>query len=255
MGGAAPRRVRGAHVRERWSTAVPKPNAAEGIPARQVITDPDSLGRYAHDEAEWAPRGVPARRRAPPGHRRGAGRRRVLRRAPDPGRPARRRNGSVGRRQRGGRRRRPLLRGHEPDPAHRPGGAPRRRPARRRQRRSARRLRRAGPLVPAGPGELALVHDRRQRRHQRGRHVLRQVRRDPRLRARAGGGQRPRGDRAGGPADREGRRRVRPLRPPRRLRGHPRRDHRDHREAAAAPDPPSARWPASSTPSSPPATR
>ncbi|MFF2140707.1 FAD-binding oxidoreductase, partial [Streptomyces sp. NPDC058193] len=38
---------------------MPKPNAADGIPASKVITDPDSLGRYAHDEAEWAPAGVP----------------------------------------------------------------------------------------------------------------------------------------------------------------------------------------------------
>ncbi|MBL1291258.1 FAD-binding oxidoreductase [Streptomyces sp. NPDC017201] len=51
--------MRGARGRERWSAAVPKPNAADGIPAVKVITDPDSLGRYAHDEAEWAPAGVP----------------------------------------------------------------------------------------------------------------------------------------------------------------------------------------------------
>ncbi|MER6230242.1 FAD-linked oxidase C-terminal domain-containing protein [Streptomyces sp. NPDC001616] len=36
-----------------------KPNAADGIPAGKVITDPDGLGRYAHDEAEWAPAGLP----------------------------------------------------------------------------------------------------------------------------------------------------------------------------------------------------
>ena len=38
---------------------MPKPNAADGIPAGKVITDPDGLGRYAHDEAEWAPAGLP----------------------------------------------------------------------------------------------------------------------------------------------------------------------------------------------------
>ncbi|MGA6873689.1 FAD-binding oxidoreductase [Streptomyces pratensis] len=51
--------MRGARGRERWSAAVQKPNAADGIPAGKVITDPDSLGRYAHDEAEWAPAGLP----------------------------------------------------------------------------------------------------------------------------------------------------------------------------------------------------
>jgi glycolate oxidase len=38
---------------------VPKQNTAEGIPASRVVTDPDSMGRYAHDEAEWAPYGQP----------------------------------------------------------------------------------------------------------------------------------------------------------------------------------------------------
>ncbi len=38
---------------------MPKPNAADGIPASKVITDPDRLGRYAHDEAEWTPAGPP----------------------------------------------------------------------------------------------------------------------------------------------------------------------------------------------------
>ena len=54
------------------------------------------------------------------------------------------------------------------------------------------RVRRARPLVPAGPGERAVVDHRRQRRHQRRRPVLREVRRHPRLRARHGGGRRPR---------------------------------------------------------------
>ncbi|MEV3928089.1 FAD-binding oxidoreductase [Streptomyces sp. NPDC049944] len=37
---------------------MPKPDAADGIPAVKVITDPDSLGRCARDEA-WAPAGLP----------------------------------------------------------------------------------------------------------------------------------------------------------------------------------------------------
>jgi glycolate oxidase len=43
------------------------------------------------------------------------------------------------------------------------------------------------PVVPARPGQRPLVDHRRQRRHQRGRTVLPQVRRHPRLRARAAG--------------------------------------------------------------------
>ncbi|MEU9359323.1 FAD-linked oxidase C-terminal domain-containing protein [Streptomyces sp. NPDC048301] len=38
---------------------MPKPNTADGIPAGKVITDPDGMARYAHDEAEWAPAGMP----------------------------------------------------------------------------------------------------------------------------------------------------------------------------------------------------
>ena len=81
---------------------------------------------------------------------------------------------------------------HEPDPRDRPRQPGRRRPARRRQRRPQGGRGRARPLVPAGPGERAVVDDRRQRRHQRRRPVLPEVRRHPRLRARArGGGRRP----------------------------------------------------------------
>ncbi|MCA1185653.1 MULTISPECIES: FAD-binding oxidoreductase [unclassified Saccharopolyspora] len=30
------------------------------VPEQRLVTDPDSVGRYAHDEAEWAPHGTPA---------------------------------------------------------------------------------------------------------------------------------------------------------------------------------------------------
>ncbi|MFR9728231.1 FAD-binding oxidoreductase [Saccharopolyspora sp. MS10] len=30
------------------------------LPEQRLVTDPESLGRYAHDEAEWAPHGTPA---------------------------------------------------------------------------------------------------------------------------------------------------------------------------------------------------
>ena len=91
---------------------------------------------------------------------------------------------------------------------------------------------RTGPLLPAGPRLLGVLHDRRQRGHQRRRHVLRQVRRDHRVRARPGGGARLRRGAAHRPAYRQGRRRLRPDPAVRRLGGHPRRDHRDHRGAA-----------------------
>ena len=49
---------------------------------------------------------------------------------------------------------------------------------------TSRRPSRARPLVPAGPGQRAVVDHRRQRRHERRRPLLREVRRDPRLRPR-----------------------------------------------------------------------
>ena len=68
------------------------------------------------------------------------------------------------------------------------------------QRPPPRRGRRAGPLVPAGPGQLALVDHRRQRRHERRRRLLREVRRDRRLRPRAPGGHRARASWSGSDA-------------------------------------------------------
>ena len=86
----------------------------------------------------------------------------------------------------------------------------------------------AGPLLPARPRELGVLHHRRQRRHQRRRPVLREVRRHRRLRPRPpGGAPRRRGD-PHRPPHRQGRGRPRPHRPVRRLRGHPRRGHRGH---------------------------
>ena len=113
-----------------------------------------------------------------------------------------------------------------------------------------------GTVVPAGPGQRALVDHRRQRGHQRRRPVLREVRGDPRLRAGAGGGDRGRRGGAGRAAHREGRGRLRPGRAAGRLRGHPGRDHRDHRAAApAAQRPRRAPWSGSSTRWPRPATR
>lgn len=45
-------------MHEEVATGVAKAVAA-GIPAQRVITDPDSVAAYRHDEAEWAPHGVP----------------------------------------------------------------------------------------------------------------------------------------------------------------------------------------------------
>ena len=115
----------------------------------------------------------------------GAGRRPGVRRARRPGRRARRRHRAVRRRQRRRRLRRRRPRADEPRSSRstrverlavvQPGVV-------NDDLRAA--VRRARPLVPAGPGELAVVDDRRQRRHQRRRRLLRQVRRHPRLRAR-----------------------------------------------------------------------
>ena len=83
-----------------------------------------------------------------------------------------------------------------------------------------------GPLLPARPGQLRVLHDRRQHRHERRRAVLREVRRHPRRGARAGGrhGRRPRHpDRR---EEREGRRRLLADASLRRLAGDARHRHR-----------------------------
>ncbi|WP_240347695.1 FAD-linked oxidase C-terminal domain-containing protein [Curtobacterium sp. 24E2] len=87
-------------------------------------------------------------------------------------------------------------------------------------------------MVPAGPGELGHLDDRRQRRDERRRDLLREVRRHPRLRARddrragrrfRGGARAPHG---------EGRGRVRPGWPDGGLGGHARHRRVGHRQAA-----------------------
>ena len=91
-----------------------------------------------------------------------------------------------------------------------PAGAVGGGPAGRGQRRPSRGGGRARTVVPTRPRELAVVHARRQRRHERRRRVLRQVRRHPRVRARTRGGDRLGGGGAHRAPDRQGRRRVRP---------------------------------------------
>ncbi len=95
---------------------------------------------------------------------------------------------------------------------------------------------RARPALPARPELVGVVHDRRQRGDQRRRHVLREVRRHRRVRARPGGRPRRRRDTPMWTAHAQGRRRLRPDPALRRLRGHARRHHRDHPRAAARPD-------------------
>ena len=99
----------------------------------------------------------------------------------------------------------------------------------------------ARPLVSARPGELQDLDDRRQRRDERRRHLLREVRRHPRLRARHDGRARRRRDRAPRPPHGEGRDRLRPHRAHGRLRGHARHHHRGDAQAAAARRPRGAR--------------
>ena len=110
---------------------------------------------------------------------------------------------------------------------------------RRRQRRPEGAPWRAGPVVSAGPGERPVVDDRRQRRHERRRAVLPEVRRHPGLRARsARGRRRPRRLRHGrpaGPAHDQGCRGLRHGRVDGRLGGHPRRGHGGDAATAARP--------------------
>ena len=204
------------------------------LPAGSVITDPDSLERYAHDEAEWAPYALPLAviRPTTATQVQAVVRLCVEHRVPVVARGAgtglsggaNALDGSVV----------VELRADGPDSRNRPGRAAGRGAAGGDQRPAAGGLCRAGALVPAGPGQLALVHPRRQRGHQRRWSVLREVRRDRRLRPGARGGHRDGRARAARSADGERGRRVRPEVAPGRLRGHARPGHRDHHPAAAA---------------------
>ena len=122
---------------------------------------------------------------------------------------------------------------HEPHPRDLRRRRARGRRAGRAQRRPQRPARTARALVRARPREPCDLVDRRQHRHERRRPAVREVRRDPRGRARARGRARRRPPAAHGPPHREGRHRVRPHRAPHRVRGHPRRHRRGDRAAAA----------------------
>ena len=124
----------------------------------------------------------------------------------------------------------------------RPRHAHRDLPARTVQRRGEEGGRGARVVVSAGPVVVRDLQHRRQHRHQRGRAVLRQVRRHHRLRARTAGGA---GRRDGGAARRpqaERRCGTESYEALRRQRGHPRHRHRDHAAAAAQATPVAAPW-------------
>ena len=95
--------------------------------------------------------------------------------------------------------------------------------------------RRVRLVVSPGPVVVRDLQHRRQHRHQRRRVVLREIRRDHRLRARAAGGAGRRDGGAPGRAAAQGRRRVVADQAVRRQRGHAGRDHRGDVAAAATP--------------------
>ena len=97
------------------------------------------------------------------------------------------------------------------------------------QRRFEPRRGRARAALPTRSGQLRDVHDRRQRGRELGRTALRQVRRDARLGTRPGGRARRRQRHPHRRQDDQGRRRLRPDEPLRRLRGDARPGHRGRR--------------------------
>ena len=115
----------------------------------------------------------------------------------------------------------------------RPGAAGRGHPAGRVQRRGQGRGRRSRAVVSARPVLVRDLLDRRQRGDERGRAVLRQVRRHHRLRAGHGGRARRRHRAAPRRSAAQGRRRAVADEAVRRLRGHAGRDHRADAAAAA----------------------
>ena len=65
------------------ATAVAVPDIgtlADRLPAGTLLTEPASMERYSHDEAEWAPWALPAGGRPPDRRRAGAHHRPVVRR-------------------------------------------------------------------------------------------------------------------------------------------------------------------------------
>ena len=95
-----------------------------------------------------------------------------------------------------------------------------------------------GLFYAPDPGELRELLDRRQPRHERRRPVLREVRPDPRVGARPGGRARRRDRHPDRRPERQGRRRVCPDPPLRRVAGDARAHHRgDAPAAAGAPAP------------------
>ena len=149
------------------------------LPEGRVVVDRDVVRGLSQDQAAWAPVGAARRGSACPQHRRSAQGCRGVSATRCVGRSARRRNRTLGWRERDRRMCRAIAGGdggHRPD---RPARAVGRRPARGRQRRSARSSRGARPVVSAGSGQFAVVHHRGQRGDERGRCLLREVRRDP----------------------------------------------------------------------------
>ena len=124
--------------------------------------------------------------------------------------------------RRGGRHRgvpRAQRRGTGPDRGARRARALRRGRPRRRQRVAQGRRRGGRPGLPTGPGVVRELHDRRQRRDERGRALLREVRGDGRLRPRPRGRPARRSGDAHRAPDGQGRRGARPHRAVRGLRG------------------------------------
>ena len=127
---------------------------------------------------------------------------------------------------------------------------PRRRgPARRAERRGEASRCRRGTVVPAGSVLVRDVLDRRQRRHQRRRPVLRQVRRDHRLRARHAGRSGRRHGLAARRSAAEGRRRTVADQTVRGQRGDAGRDHRADPASGSGARRPRAPWSRRSRPS------
>ena len=222
-------------------------SAADDLVAAIIVAP----ARYEAPDRADRPRVVPPRRDAvPPGRpaaggrlpdddRRGRRARPDRRRASRPGRPARRRHRPVGWRFRDRGRPDHRLHGDGQDPRDRPGEPGRGRPAGRHQLDPEGRGRRRGPVLPARPGQLRDVLDRRQPRHERRRPVLRQVRPD----ARFGPVARGRHGRRDDPPDRrpehQGRRRLLADPPVRRQPGHARdHDRGDPQAPAGAAAPP-----------------
>ena len=155
------------------------------LPDLRLLTDTTDRESYRADETPYLVTGLPLAVVLPESTAEVSGLMRLAHRFRVPGRAAWGGHGTLGRRRRSRRGAHDRVHAHEQGARDRSREPRRGRPARDHQRRPQARRRQARAVLSAGSRLVRDVLDRREPRHQRGRPVLREVRADARLGARA----------------------------------------------------------------------